>query len=162
MTASKPRVGKLFYKNGKLIKGASPRAVRAFWLFIEQIERYALYGLVDDEADPSATTTDEPADAPKARVHALLRAVLNHLKLVVITLSEDDDAQVIFESLNSKTEPLLAMELVRNNIFQRASAQGEDVETLFENKWRAFEDANFWKAELPQSKAETAKDRSLP
>lgn len=71
----------------------------------------------------------------------------------MLTLSEDDDAQVIFETLNSKAEPLLAMDLVRNNIFHRAAAQGESVGALFEEKWRPFDrDGHFWKADSPRAK----------
>ena len=70
---------------------------------------------------------------------------------MVITLSETDDAQVIFETLNSKAEPLLAMDLVRNNIFHRAAGQGESAETLFEANWRPF-NAPFWKADAPRAK----------
>ena len=41
------------------------------------------------------------------------------------------------------------MDLVRNNIFHRASAQGESAEALFEAKWRPFDrDREFWKAQL--------------
>ena len=86
-------------------------------------------------------------------MHALLAALLNHLKLVVITLSENDDAQVIFETLNSQAEPLLAIDLVRNNIFQRASSQGESAEALFDAKWKPFDqDGTFWKADSPRAK----------
>src|SRR5207253_4335601 len=116
-----------FYQNGNLIKGKAPNAVRALWFFIGRIERYARLGLIDDDDDGTTLSTgdDEAADAAIIRLSALLQAMLNHLKLVVITLSEDDDAQVIFETLNSKAEPLLAMDLVRNNIFHRAAARGE-------------------------------------
>jgi uncharacterized protein with ParB-like and HNH nuclease domain len=69
----------------------------------------------------------------------------------VITLAEGDDPQVIFETLNSKAEPLLAMDLVRNNIFHRAEARGEDTETLFETKWRLL-DGPFWKSDSPRAK----------
>ncbi len=142
----------LFYQNGKLIKGVATNAVRAFWFFIDRIEKYATLGLTDDEGDTTAMTSDDSVDGA-SRLHALLEALLNHLKLVVITLSEDDDAQVIFETLNSKAEPLLAMDLVRNNIFHRAAAQGESVETLFQNKWRLFDsDGQFWKADSPRAK----------
>lgn len=137
-----------FYANGKLIKGASPLAVRAFAYFIERIEAYARHGVIDAEDE----ATEEP-ESPGTRLHALLQALLNHLKLVVITLSENDDAQVIFETLNSKAEPLLAMDLVRNNIFHRASSQGESAEALFEAKWRQFDqDGGFWKADSPRAK----------
>lgn len=144
---------RLFYQNGKLIKGQAPNAVRALWFFMERIETYVRLGLVDDDGEPGPVGDDDGVDAPKKRLHALLQAMLNHLKLVVITLSEDDDAQVIFETLNSKAEPLLAMDLVRNNIFHRASAQGESVEALFEQKWRPFDrDGQFWKADSPRAK----------
>ncbi|WP_332639955.1 DUF262 domain-containing protein [Brevundimonas sp.] len=142
-----------FYQNGKLIKGQAPNAVRALWFFMNRIDTYVRLGLVDDDSQPTPAGDDDGADAPKKRLHALLQAMLNHLKLVVITLSEDDDAQVIFETLNSKAEPLLAMDLVRNNIFHRASAQGESVEALFEKKWRPFDrDGQFWKADSPRAK----------
>ena len=52
------------------------------------------------------------------------------MKLVVITLGEGDDAQVIFETLNSKGQPLLAMDLVRNNIFYRAEKQSAATDEL--------------------------------
>lgn len=142
---------KSFYKNGKLYWGGAPVALRAFWYFIEQIERYARLGLIDQEQFDQAP--EDPADVQKARLFSLLKAMLNHLKLVVITLTEDDDAQVIFETLNSKAEPLLAMDLVRNNIFHRAAAQGEHVEELFNNKWRPFDkNSIFWKADSPRAK----------
>jgi hypothetical protein len=39
------------------------------------------------------------------------------MKLVVIELGEADDAQVIFETLNSQAEPLLAMDLGAEQYF---------------------------------------------
>lgn len=142
-----------FFKNGNLISGAEPAvAVRALCFFIKRITTYARYGIIED--DPlSEAATDEPESAVKQRLHALVEALLNHLKLVVITLAENDDAQVIFETLNSQAQPLLAMDLVRNNIFHRASAQGESVEALFEAKWRPFDhDKAFWTADSPRAK----------
>ncbi|MCJ2081695.1 DUF262 domain-containing protein [Methylobacterium sp. J-090] len=141
-----------FYQNGNLIKGSAPNAVRALDFFIGRIETYVRFGLLDDDEQP-ASAEDEGEEAPHHRLQALLQALLNHLKLVVITLSENDDAQVIFETLNSQAEPLLAMDLVRNNIFHRATSQGESVEALFEAKWRPFdEDRLFWKADSPRAK----------
>lgn len=141
-----------FFQNGRVIKGPSPNAVRALAFFIDRIDTYARSGLVDDHDGPTSAT-DEAEDAPQRRLQALLAALLHHLKLVVITLHDGDDAQVIFETLNSQAEPLLAMDLVRNNIFHRASAQGENVEKLFEAKWRPFDqDREFWKADSPRAK----------
>ena len=141
-----------FFQNGNIIKSASRNAARALAYFVERIDTYARLGLVD-QADGPATVEDDDKDTPRQRLQALLEALLNHLKLVVITLSETDDAQVIFETLNSQAEPLLAMDLVRNNIFHRASAQGESAEALFEAKWRPFDqDQQFWKADSPRAK----------
>ena len=142
-----------FFLNGKVVKGGTPNAILAMDYFVSQIERYARFGLADQDDAVVPAGDDDTADAPLRRLSALLEALLNHLKLVVITLSENDDAQVIFETLNSQAEPLLAMDLVRNNIFQRASAQGESVEALFESRWRPFDrDGGFWKADSPRAK----------
>lgn len=139
----------LFYQKGTLKWGDAPAAVRAFAFLIMKIEDYVKFGLYDpDEEKPSEQDNEA---LRQRRLGALLEALLNHLKLVVITLDETDDAQVIFETLNSKSEPLLAMDLVRNNIFHRAEAQGEDSETLFETKWRVF-DGPFWKSDSPRAK----------
>lgn len=144
-----------FFQNGNLIKGSAPNAVRALVFFNDRILKYARLGLQDDDlqlaSGQSSATADDGPDAPFLRLQALLEALLNHLKLVVIGLSESDDAQVIFETLNSQAEPLLAMDLVRNNIFHRASGQGESAEALFEAKWRPF-DAPFWKTDAPRAK----------
>ena len=140
----------MFFQNGKVIKKYAPLSVVALAFFVERIETYVRLGLQDDDT-PVGAPADEGADAPVRRLNALLEALLNHLKLVVITLAETDDAQVIFETLNSQAEPLLAMDLVRNNIFHRATSQGESAEALFEAKWRRF-DALFWKADAPRAK----------
>ena len=139
----------LFYKNGNIIWGPAPNSVRAFWIFEDRIRNYARFGVYD--TDEEAPTVPDDEDQQRNRMHALLEALLNHLKLVVITLDEADDAQVIFETLNSQAEPLLAMDLVRNNIFHRADQQGEKAEQLFETKWRPL-DAPFWKEDSPRAK----------
>ena len=85
----------------------------------------------------------------------MLEALVFHLKLIVITLGEGDDAQVIFETLNSAGQPLLAMDLVRNNIFHRAEAQHsgsgnarERAEQLYRQVWAPFDDA-WWRTPAP-------------
>jgi uncharacterized protein with ParB-like and HNH nuclease domain len=141
-----------FYLNGNLKPSNSPPAAKAFDFFIQKIENYVEYGLYDpDEEVPTEEGQDDAQKLARERLQALLEALLNQLKLVVITLGDGDDAQVIFETLNSKSEPLLAMDLVRNNIFHRAEAQGEDAEALFENKWRQL-DGSFWKTDSPRAK----------
>ena len=77
------------------------------------------------------------------RLDALWEALIEEFKVVEITLEEGDDAQVIFETLNERGEPLLAADLVRNNIFHRADARRERAEKLFDKHWKNFEHP-FW------------------
>jgi hypothetical protein len=82
---------------------------------------------------------------------SLASALLEDMRVIVITLGAKDDAQVIFETLNSGGEPVAAMDLVRNDVFHRAVRQEEDVERLMEERWRTFE-APFWKQEDTQGR----------
>lgn len=70
------------------------------------------------------------------RLMALASAVLIDLSIVCISLSEDDDAQVIFETLNGRGAELHATDLIRNFIFMRAD---NDAEELYANFWSQFE-----------------------
>jgi hypothetical protein len=119
-----------FYQNGNLRKSGTPLPLWAWWFFRAQSATFAR----EDGNDVAAMA---------ARLGELWKALLSDFKLVVITLDEGDDAQVIFETLNSRGEPLLAMDLVRNDVFHRATALNEDTEELFETKWQIFEDP-FW------------------
>jgi len=85
------------------------------------------------------------------KLDALWQALVEEFKVVEIVLEDGDDAQVIFETLNERGEPLLAADLVRNNIFQRADAQGEKAEQLFAKHWKPFEDP-FWSIEEKQGR----------
>ena len=109
----------------------------------------------DSALSTPAENTDEDEDTDieliSGRFEALLKAVLEHLKLVVITLGENDDAQVIFETLNSKGKPLLAMDLVRNNIFHRAEKQNAEVEELYKRLWNPF-DNPWWREAAPNAR----------
>lgn len=99
----------------------------------------------------------------KRRLDALYEACRRRLHLVVIELQErEDDAQVIFETLNARGAPLLASDLVRNFIFLLGNRQGEKIESLYEQHWRLFDElpaeegqksgAKFWKIEETQGR----------
>lgn len=85
------------------------------------------------------------------KLDAIWQSLLEEFKVVEIVLEEGDDAQVIFETLNDRGEPLLAADLVRNNIFQRADASNEEAETLFANHWKPFEE-DFWSIQEKQGR----------
>ncbi|WP_104992461.1 DUF262 domain-containing protein [Deinococcus sp. NW-56] len=90
--------------------------------------------------------TEDPD--PARRAEALFTALRRSLQVVTIELEEDDDPQVIFETLNARGEPLQPADLVRNHIFSDASRRGENVQTLFDHYWAPFdEDGSLWRTD---------------
>ncbi len=147
-------------------KNTQFRALRAYEFFLAQVADFVASGPSDDtEVDidrdaPESALAEEERDCDIAhrRLTAVLEALVFHLKLIVITLGEEDDAQVIFETLNSAGQPLLAMDLVRNNIFHRAEAQHDDrgrarerAEQLYGEVWAPFDDA-WWRTPAPYAR----------
>ena len=91
---------------------------------------------------------DEDAlDSAEKRYAALVMAICHGLHLVVIDLSESDNAQAIFETLNARGTPLLASDLVKNHILNEAQALGMDVEGLHAAHWQPFEE-DWWRNEV--------------
>jgi len=129
--------------------GTVPRMLGAYGYFYDRI-RHSVE--TDDlHADlQEAPEVENPENVPsenliprELKLDAIWQSLLEEFKVVEIVLDEGDDAQVIFETLNDRGEPLLAADLVRNNIFQRADAIGENAEALFKQYWTPFEDS-FW------------------
>lgn len=144
-----------YYWGGKVPKNTPCRALRAYEELYQLIDSFSEYGsaapIEEDNGENELQSIPDETDTGEEiqrRLEALLTALLSRMKLVVITLGEDDDAQVIFETLNSKGEPLLAMDLVRNNIFQRAEKEEAEVEDLYHELWDPF-DHNWWKEDAP-------------
>jgi hypothetical protein len=77
-------------------------------------------------------------------VEALVMAVLTDLKVVMIQLEKDDDAQVIFETLNGRGAKLDATDLIRNYLFMSVDSANEDSASLYEDNWKQFEEPT-WK-----------------
>lgn len=102
-----------------------PPALEAIVFFYDQMVEW-----VSDSTDGDAAT----------RSMALASAVLTDLSIVCISLGEEDDAQVIFETLNGHGAELHATDLIRNFIFMRA---GTDADDLYNNLWSQFE-APLW------------------
>ena len=90
-------------------------------------------------------------DQDRARIQSLVHALRIGLQLVVIELAANDNAQVIFESLNDRGTPLLPSDLVKNSLFQKLERAGADVERIFDDYWRRLE-TSFWQAEVRQGR----------
>lgn len=123
----KARFPNSFTRTGTLKKVGvdHPPALEAICFF-----REAMLTWLRDEKDTSIAL----------RVPALATAVLTDLAIVCISLGEDDDAQVIFETLNGRGAELHATDLIRNFIFMRA---GTDADELYSTLWSQFE-APLW------------------
>jgi hypothetical protein len=87
--------------------------------------------------------------ATEHRVRALYSALYEHVRLVVIDLDQQDDAQLIFETLNARGTPLLAADLVKNALLQEVLAAKGHPEDLYNQYWKPFDaEANYWREEI--------------
>ena len=120
-----------------------PRMVEAYLFFHEQLSVY-----FQGTSEEPPVGADMPMDL---RVEACFEALKTALKVVAIDLGDGDDAQVIFETLNARGEPLLPADLLRNYIFLRAARLGEPQEQLYEQYWSTFDDP-FWREEVTQGR----------
>lgn len=81
-----------------------------------------------------------------ARLHALLATLREHIRLVVIDLGKEDDAQLIFETLNARGTPLLPADLVKNHLFHRGQQAGLPIDSLYKQHWKPFDRAHrYWR-----------------
>jgi len=133
-----------------------PPLLGGYGYFYDRIRHSAETDDLDDEFTeaPEVEETEEAAKAAadkerEIKLDAIWKALVEEFKIVEITLEEGDDAQVIFETLNERGEPLLAADLVRNNIFYRA--EPTQAEKLFATHWKPFENP-FWNVEEKQGR----------
>jgi uncharacterized protein with ParB-like and HNH nuclease domain len=115
----------------RLIGIRHPAPLEAIWFFTDRFEQWIKQG---NEGEISL------------RAENLASAILQDLKVVSIVLDEDDDAQVIFETLNGRGAQLHATDLIRNFIFMRADREGTDSEKLYNEFWSKFEN-QYWNTE---------------
>ncbi|MDB1090200.1 DUF262 domain-containing protein [Streptomyces sp. ACA25] len=86
------------------------------------------------------------ATQPLERLSALVQTAREQLRLVIIDLEEHDDAQVVFETLNSRGTPLEHADLVKNLLFRDAEHAGADVDKLYRAYWAPFDESE-WRVE---------------
>lgn len=92
------------------------------------------------------------------RLSLLIDAIRNHVGLVVIDVGKEEDAQVIFETLNARGTPLLPSDLVKNHLFHHAEQDGENLDLLYKEFWQPFEEGkNYWREEIGRGHAKRAR-----
>jgi hypothetical protein len=127
-----------------------PRMIDAYAYFHDCIQEWV------NAKDPSSAGS---------RLKALKRTLERRIHLVSIELDSNEDPQAIFETLNARGVPLLASDLLRNYIFQRAGQPGL-AEKLHAAYWHRFEipeneqspeGARFWEVEERQGRLSRAR-----
>ncbi len=108
-----------------------------------------IQGLDEDESPGVEGVMDE---AVAGRAERLRITLCDLLKLVSITLEPGDNAQVIFETLNARGTPLLALDLGKNAAFHQGARQGADTDALYEQVWRPQLDDDYWRQERRQGR----------
>jgi hypothetical protein len=108
----------------------------AFAFFREQVSEWAMEG-------------GDPAE----RLDALRVTVTDLLKLVAIMLEDGDNPQVIFETLNARGTPLIALDLLKNSVFLAASKESaETTDQLYSVHWAPELDQDYWRQDRRQGR----------
>lgn len=74
------------------------------------------------------------------RAETLFMAMQDLVQIMTLTLEQEDDPQVIFETLNARGEPLLASDLIRNFVFLEAARRDQPVANLYQTYWQKFDE----------------------
>jgi hypothetical protein len=101
-------------------------------------------GLSDDDGQVPPGTAAE-------RAEQLAETLATRLVVVAIDLTGDDDAQLIFETLNDRGTPLLKADLIKNWVFRHGQKIGADVEKWARTIWEDF-DTEWWREEIAQGR----------
>ncbi|MFK5604897.1 DUF262 domain-containing protein [Haloferax volcanii] len=117
----------------------------------ESLEKCFRY--FSDEIRDWAESGSEP---PEEHLDALVTTMWHLLRVVVIDLESNDDAQVIFETLNARGTPLLAADLIKNYLFREAALQRNDPGKLHDEYWKQFDDDE-WRVDVSQGRLERPK-----
>ena len=122
-----------------------------FKLVPTELDRPAFISLVEEREDESTgrihlayhyfkNKIANHTKGKQEKVLSLFRSILNYFGFVQILIDNADRPEKIFESLNARGKKLLEFDLLRNDLFLRAS---EDRDTLYEKYWTHFEDV-YW------------------
>ena len=99
--------------------------------FREKIE-----GVVESVAsDPSLSKARKRKETEKALLE--IRDKILRLKLIFITVDDEDDAYVIFETLNTRGKDLTVADLVKNHILSNLKKENENVDVA-RDEWNTI------------------------
>lgn len=71
-----------------------------------------------------------------------LLVIKRDFQFVEIGLTQNDDPQMIFETMNGRGASLTDTDLIRNFVFMRANSNQENMDAIYEKYWDEFDDPN--------------------
>lgn len=126
--------------------------IKADPVFVENLKPYTLTALPGYGKDKGSIRNnynkfkrffaDEHAEGGLHRVRQVYEIFLNNFTVVQIDVLDPTDGPKIFDSLNSKQQPMKISDLVKNEIFRKVSDElPEKVEYIAEEVWQPFYDS---------------------
>lgn len=119
----------------------------------ERTVAHALIRSIEQDNQLRLPGAELPLDVDRG--HSVLATLREGFQIMSLELEDEDDPQIIFETLNARGAPLLPSDLIRNFIFLQATRNGEDVDELYRQGWQHFDEtvdnslagrgAKFWK-----------------
>lgn len=99
-----------------------------------------------------ATEGDPTEEELQQRLSGLRITLTDLLKAVAIRLDGSDSPQVIFETLNARGTPLIALDLLKNAVFLTAAQEGSNTDRLYFEHWEPELDQDYWREERRQGR----------
>jgi uncharacterized protein with ParB-like and HNH nuclease domain len=87
----------------------------------------------------SALISENEGDLTELITQFLL-VLKRDFQFVEIGLTQNDDPQMIFETMNGRGASLTETDLIRNYIFMRANSNQENLDKIYEKYWDEFDD----------------------
>ena len=96
---------------------------------------------------------DDRQEDPETVIRIIKDTLIESFHIVRIVLDEKDESQTVFESLNNYSERLTTFDLIRNNVFHRASKtrSGLDEELFYKPNWQEIE-RPYWEKPADKNK----------
>ena len=109
--------------------------------------------------------SDQPLQVNQA--HLLFETLKDGFQIMWLELEDEDDPQIIFETLNARGAPLQPSDLIRNYLFLQATRKQENVDALYDQHWRPFDEKpaennktggeRFWRQDARQGRLKSVR-----
>ncbi|MDQ5897239.1 MAG: hypothetical protein QG612_1325 [Pseudomonadota bacterium] len=109
--------------------------------------------------------SDQPLQVNQA--HLLFETLKDGFQIMWLELEDEDDPQIIFETLNARGAPLQPSDLIRNYLFLQATRKQENVDLLYDQHWRPFDEKpaennktggeRFWRQDARQGRVKSVR-----